>query len=40
MKGKSNEWPNNPFDALAEKPAGYDASDNGLNPDGQLDGCR
>ena len=24
------EWPTNPFDALAEKPAGYDATDNGL----------
>ena len=27
------EWPNNPFDALAEKPAGYDASDNGNESD-------
>ena len=32
-------WPANPFDALAEKPAGYDASDNGMEPGvGQLDG--
>ena len=31
-------WPNNPFDAL-EKPAGYDASDNGGESGvGQLDG--
>ena len=22
-------WPNNPFDALIEKPVGYDANDNG-----------
>ena len=32
-------WPNNPFDALSEKPAGYDASDNGNESGvGQLDG--
>ena len=32
-------WTTNPFDALAEKPAGYDASDNGMEPGvGQLDG--
>ena len=32
-------WPNNPFDALSEKPAGYNANDNG-NESGveQLDG--
>ena len=33
------QWPNNPFDALSEKPAGYDASDNGNESGvGQLDG--
>ena len=32
-------WPTNPFDALAEKPTGYDANDNGMEPGvGQLDG--
>ena len=32
-------WPTNPFDALAEKPTGYDASDNGMELGvGQLDG--
>ena len=32
-------WPNNPFDALSEKPAGYDATDNGNESGvGQLDG--
>ena len=32
-------WPTNPFDVLAEKPVGYDTSDNGMEPGiGQLDG--
>ena len=32
-------WPTNPFDALAEKPTGYDPSDNGMEPGvKQLDG--
>ena len=36
---KVEQWPNNPFDALSEKPAGYDASDNGNESGvGQLDG--
>ena len=32
-------WPTNPFDALSEKPSGYDANDNGNESGiGQLDG--
>ena len=32
-------WPTNPFDALAEKPAGYSGTDNGTESDvGPLDG--
>ena len=32
-------WPTNPFDALSEKPAGYDSNDNGTESNiGQLDG--
>ena len=38
VDGGRATWPTNPFDVLAETPAGYSATDNGTEEVGPLDG--